>query len=364
LNLTFQEAARKYARDEITSLSESEAGRRFLLLRSLSRREYLEKLVADYNLLLSSSKPRELFPAIYASSLSVEKIKGAIKSIFSVERAVRAATEGELINELYKMKEFYWGGLHQNSLEKTIVDNYVKRIRNFEELNKKIDKEIYESMRGYVRCTWYNHWTAIIIEDIFKEHKNVLPAVGLIKKVDFFIRDVPFDLKVTPLPEGYIKEQRKTAGRKPELTLLKQACRHRHLKIDQDFSESELLGHLWSVVADQPDKDAKDLIEDLRKFRLHLTAEIEDAPQNLIRWLYENQGVRRFDASNRLFLVLVNETNFFESWQLKRNKALLVKGIGEYLDKAGPHPGIDVTFAWEDATYTTRSAVILIRHRG
>jgi hypothetical protein len=362
LTITFEEAVKKYANDEITALCASEAGRRFILLRSLSRAAHLEQLVADHKLFLSTSKAKELFPAIYASSLSVEKIKATIKHIFSAERAERAAKESELIDELYKMKEFYWGGLHQNSLEKTIVDNYVKKIRNFEELNKRIDKELYESMRGYVRCSWYNHWTSIIIEDIFKEHKNVLPAVGLVKKVDFFIRDVPFDLKVTYLPEGYVKDTRKTKGLKPELTLLKQACRQRHLKIDNDLSDAELLGHLWSVIADQPDKEAKGLIEELRKFRLELTAEIESSPDILIKWLYENQGERRFDAANRLFLVLVNETNFFDSWQLKRNRALLVKKIGAYLDNVAPQPGIEVTFKWEGVPYTTRSAVIVVRH--
>ena len=63
-------------------------------------------------------------------------------------------------------------------------------------------------------CSWYNHWTSIIIEDIFKDHANVLPAVGLVKKIDFFVRDVPFDLKVTYLPEGYLKEKRQ-GGRPP-----------------------------------------------------------------------------------------------------------------------------------------------------
>jgi hypothetical protein len=37
-------------------------------------------------------------------------------------------------------------------------------------------------------------------------------------------------------------------------------------------------------------------------FRNALLAEIEHNPVQLIRWLCENQGDRRFDASNRLFL--------------------------------------------------------------
>src|SRR5208337_5013298 len=118
-----------------------------------------------------------------------------------------------------------WGGLHQNSLEKTIVDNYVKKIPNYDRLNEAIEHELYSSMRGYVLCSWYNHWTSIVIEDVFKDHVNVLPAVGLVKKIDFFIKDIPFDLKVTYLPEGFLAQDRQQSGLRPELTLLKRAAR-------------------------------------------------------------------------------------------------------------------------------------------
>lgn len=360
--LTFQKATEMYSRDEINELCSMEEGRRFLLLRSLSRAEHLKTLVAEHHLGVPTDKVRDLFAAVFASPVTVRQIKATIKSTFLKERQQRKVKEGDLINELYKMKEFYWGGLHQNSLEKTIVDNYVKKIRDFDELNKKIDKELFESMRGYVRCSWYNHWTSIIIEDIFKEHPKVLPAVGLVKKVDFFIHDAPFDLKVTYLPEGFLKDARKSAGLRPELTLLKQACRRLHLKIDDELSDADLLAHLWSVVSDHPDRAARELIGDLRKFRLDLTAQIETNPEVLITWLYENQGERRFDSSNRLFLVLINESNFFDSWQLKRNRALLVNRIGQYLDEAGTEPGIEVTFNWEGRKYTTRSAAIVVRH--
>jgi len=33
----------------------------------------------------------------------------------------------KLINELYKVQSFEWGGLYQSGLEKTIVDNYIKK---------------------------------------------------------------------------------------------------------------------------------------------------------------------------------------------------------------------------------------------
>ena len=92
-------------------------------------------------------------------------------------------------------------------------------------------------MRGYVQCSWYNHWTSIIIEDIFKDQQGVTPAVGKIKKIDFFIDEVPFDLKVTYLPEGFIRDQRREHGYRPEITLLKKEARQNNILVDKNMAE-------------------------------------------------------------------------------------------------------------------------------
>ena len=147
--------------------------------------------------------------AFESTEIDDAQIDVAIRDIYSSERAERKTKEPHLVSELFKMQTFDWGGLHQNSLEKTIVGNYVNRIRSYDTLNSKIDNELLASMRGYVLCSWYNHWTSIIIEDVFRDHPVVLPAVSKVKKLDFFVKDVPFDLKVTPLPEGFVKEKRK-----------------------------------------------------------------------------------------------------------------------------------------------------------
>jgi len=61
--------------------------------------------------------------------------------------------------------------------------------------------------------------------------------------------------------------------------------------------------------------------------------EVIEEPQRLIKWLYEEQGERRFDAANRLFLVLIDKNNLEESWKMKRNLDLLKDKINSYLDK-------------------------------
>ena len=56
----------------------------------------------------------------------------------------------------------------KTALKKTIVNNYVKKITDYETLCASIENDLLKSMRGYVICSWFNHWTSIIIEDIFK----------------------------------------------------------------------------------------------------------------------------------------------------------------------------------------------------
>jgi hypothetical protein len=227
--MQFSAAEKMFKQDKIRELGESEKGLRYLKLRSLSRKEHLESLFT----LAGQQKPqkaKEMFRKAYeSSSISDDHIERAINNIYESERAARLQREPTLVSELYKMQAFDWGGLHQNSLEKTIVDNYVKKITDYDTLTSRIENELLLSMRGYVLCSWYNHWTSIIIEDVFRDHENVVPAVGQVKKIDFFVKDVPFDLKVTYMPEGFFKDCRKNSGLKPELTILKQAARAKNL---------------------------------------------------------------------------------------------------------------------------------------
>ena len=303
-----------------------------------------------------------MFQEAFESTISTEQIDQVIRHIFEDERAVRRENEPGLVNELYRMASFDWGGLHQNSLEKTIVDNYVKKIRSYEVLCTKIENELHQSMRGYVLCSWYNHWTSIIIEDIFKEHPHVLPAVGLVQKIDFFIRDVPFDLKVTYMPEGFISDRRRLSGLRPELTLLRQRARALGIHFDGELAGNKLLEDLWKKLHDHPDVEAQQLVDQLREFRTNLLTNCVNNPISLIQWLYENQGIRRFDASNRLFLVLVDSENMFESWKLKRARPLLLNRISNYLDSVGERPGRDLTFVWDETTYSVLSDVVFVIH--
>jgi hypothetical protein len=357
--MEFSQAARLFKDDQIGTLAEDADGRRFLKLRSLSRSAYLRAMLVAHDQEADGSA-QELFEVAYDSKIPEAQIDAYIRGVFDSERKQRRAEESDLVNELYKMQVFDWGGLHQNSLEKTIVDNYIKKVARYEDLEKKIDGELHESLRGYVLCSWYNHWTSILIEDIFRDHPNVIPAIGQVKKIDFFVEQTPFDLKVTYLPEGYVAEQRREAGLRPELTILRKCAREYEIPFRSDLPASKLLEDLWKKIADHPDKECQKIIEEVTLQRTTIIQSVKSNPKGLITWLYENQGVRRFDASNRLFLVLIDTEDFFESWKLKRALPRLKNGINGYLNNVPKKPGISVDFSWEGQHYSVRSDVVVI----
>jgi hypothetical protein len=304
-----------------------------------------------------------LFEHIYDSKPDEKVVDKFIAQKYSVERAARKANETKLISELYKMKVLDWGGLYQNNLERTIVDNYIKKITDFDLLNEKIEKEIHASMRGYVQSSWFNHWTSILIEDIVKDNKKVIPTVGLIKKVDFFISNVPFDLKVTYFPEGYMLARRKTLGLPTEIKLLKRFSKAKGIRYDKTQKDKALMSELLTRISERTDIESKRFIEEFKAARWKIVEDTIKDKKSLIRWLYEEQGERRFDAANRLFLVLIDKENMEDSWKMKRNIELLGDEVNAYLDKFNPKDTstLDIEFDWMDGKkYNTVSDAIFI----
>ena len=143
---TFQQALQAFKNDQIRDVSLDDNGRRFLKLRSLSRKVLMEQLIVEHHINPPHLSAKELFQFLYESELTEQQIEQTIQNIYEEERQKRRSSEPELVSELYRLTNFDWGGLHQNSLEKTIVDNYVKKIRDYDELCESIDEKLYPSM--------------------------------------------------------------------------------------------------------------------------------------------------------------------------------------------------------------------------
>lgn len=124
-----------------------------------------------------------------------------------------------------------------------------------------------------------------------------------------------------------------------------------------------LLEDLWVKLADHPSQQVAYRLRELKDTRDKILEEAVLNPSALIRWLYEQQGAHRFDAANRLFLILVDKSNYFDSWKLKRAKPLLVDRIHAYLEKVGTSPGRESKFQWRDGqVYNVVSDAIFVVH--
>lgn len=335
----------------------------WLKLRSISRKELMVDFCKQNAINSANVSGMALFEHIYESKPSEKVIDNFIAQKYSVERKERKANETKLVSELYKMKVLDWGGIYQNNLEKSIVDNYIKKIKDFDLLNKKIENEIHASMRGYVQSSWFNHWTSILIEDIFKDHKNVIPTIGLIKKVDFFVSNVPFDLKVTYFPEGYMSAKRKELGMPTEAQLLKRFAKVMGMQYDRSQKEKVIVSELLTRILERTDTKSRGFIKKFEAARWQIVQDTITDKKSLIKWLYEEQGERRFDAANRLFLVLIDKGNMGESWKMKRNIELLGNEVNSYLNKFNPKDTskLDIEFDWIDGKkYNTVSDAIFI----
>jgi hypothetical protein len=333
MSYTFSQLSRLYDENKFFELTSSSEGLYFLKLRSLARKDYYLHLFQKAQISSDNLGVKQYLETLFKSNISLETIHDSINQIYEGQREERRINEQDLLAELYKLRVFDWGGIHQNDINKYLVDNYIKKITNYDNLIEKVKNEILHSLKGFVLCSWYNNWTSIIIEDIFKDHERVLPTVGLIKQVDFFIDDIPFDLKVTYVPKGFMENERR--NRKltiKELSELKKTAKIFNLPFDQNRPDDELLIDLITAFSESSQEDVKAFYDNFVKIRRDIINDTLKQPRELLRWLYENQGSQRFDASNRLFLVLVDTNSLEDSWKLKRDYTLLKNKIDEYLN--------------------------------
>jgi hypothetical protein len=111
-------------------------------------------------------------------------------------------SDEDLKKELMKVNTFSWGVV-QGQLDQKIQTEYVRRIVRYEDLLNSVKAKLYDDITNYVICTWFNHWTTVLIEAHISIHPKVIPTIKNIKGIDIFFDGQPFDLKVTYLPRGY-----------------------------------------------------------------------------------------------------------------------------------------------------------------
>ncbi len=459
-NEKFNELNKYFQENEFEKLENDEHGERFLKLRTISRSAELKEF-CNLHQINHANAGKDLFRYVFKKqTVTIVQVNEFIKSKYQAERVERRNNEAYLIDQLCRLQYFDWGGSFGNSLEKNIVDNYVKKIKSYQDIYDEIEGSLFKSLKGYTLNSWYNHWTSIIIEDIFKDHDKVLPTVGLVKKIDFFINDTPFDLKVTYFPQELMNEKLRVLGYEREkqyllekcseleiqvdentetnflkyrlteyqqnitdfikeysadIEALKQKCidlsitfnheqEERHLKkqllaelrcfrddikayvasnkytseltriknkceelniiVPEDMSDKALEQHLYNKLSEENSNSANEFISEFKELRRQIINEAEQNPNELKKWLYENQGEARFDASNRFFLILTDENDIYNSWTLKRSINFLKEKINSHLNEISNNSeDLKMEFYWQkdNQTYKCKSDILFIK---
>jgi hypothetical protein len=225
----------------LEEFSSNKLGSLWLKLKSIIRKEFILGFTEKNNIKLSEKSINKQFEELFdLLSQNIENSNQLLDNYIQEENKIQLSKldTKQLVSELYKLKKFDWGGDYQNSLDKYLVTRYVKALKSYDTLISKFETEINVAVQGYVLNSWYNHWSSILIEHIFKSHSIVLPTVGQIKNVDFFINNIPFDLKVTYLPNEYIKIKRKEKGYPVEITYLKDCAKKAGINFDKKATKS------------------------------------------------------------------------------------------------------------------------------
>ena len=362
--ISFEECRTLFEADDMQQLAASESGLLWLKIKSFSRKKLLDEFRRFASLPPQTGILQTKFQETFVQlSPNIKKAHNIINRFIKTHAPTYAPAELERIaSELHKMQAFSWGGDYSNALDKFLVDRYVKKILAYDNITAQLQTDIPRAVEGYVLCSWYNHWSTILIEHIFYKHDKVLPAIGKVKKVDFFVDDIPFDLKTTYLPANFVEQRRKAEGLSSELTELKTAARKHDIPFDAGGRQKDVAYEISERIKMGGDTESKKCLTRLWNFRKQLLRECRSNPSSLIQNLYEQQGAMRFDASNRLFVVLANAADFDNSWKLKRNPALLQKSIYTYLDGFSKKKARRITFQHKakSGSFTAVSDVICV----
>lgn len=332
----------------------------YLKVRAICRKTLITQFVKENNLTLKSKKVKEQFPELYAllenKSELIPKLDCFLRDRNNEWYKEMGVDEDKVRTALRKINAYEWGGDHNNSLDQYLVRRYVKVISDYDTLQKKAT-EIQANAWNFVQTSWYNNWTSYLIESIFKKHKRVLSAIGEIKSVDFFIDNYPIDLKVTYFPNEFMEKKLKEKIGNKELAWLKKEARKVKISPDKNLSDAEQLTFLKEELENHGHSN---IIDTLTKHKQEIIDEACKHPEELMKWLYENQSARLFGAENRLFLVLVDTKDMKQSWKMKRAFTLIEPTVNNYLKSFNAHSLKEIKYTFNQKNYTSLSDIIFI----
>lgn len=357
-NINFEKWDKEFRNQNLFAFNNDRNALLWLKVRAISKRIPMSKFLEQNNIQLNSAKisdqNKELFSILETDiEKALNLLDAYLCDINNEWYREMGVDEDALKSDLYHIDTYEWGGDQNNSLDKHLVSRFVKVISKYEDLRSK-QTEIQANAWNYVRTSWYNNWTSYLIESIFKHHSKVISAVGEIKSVDFFINDIPIDLKVTFFPNQYMNDKLKAKlNGKSELSWLKQKAKDIGIALNRSESAAIISEKIGASGHD-------DILLELRDKRKAIIADVQNNKNDLITWLYENQGEMRFGAENRLFLVLVDSSDLSQSWKMKRAFEQIEPVVNSYLDNFNNATLNKIDFSFKGKEYSSLADVIFV----
>ncbi|MCD8292878.1 MAG: hypothetical protein LUC23_03845 [Prevotellaceae bacterium] len=332
----------------------------WLKVRAVCRCKQIAQFVSMNNITLTAAtiaaKNIELYEKLQKVPNAMQLLDDYLKVKSHDWYTALGVDENRLKEDLYKVQYYAWGGDQNNSLDKYLISKYVKAISDYDKLVSQRESIALNAWK-YVQNSWYNNWTSYLIESLFKRHEKVIPAVGEIKSVDFFIADTPIDLKVTFFPQQYMSGRLKDKLGKQELTWLRQKAKEHGIVVSNTHPVSF---QLYALSEKLKETEHTDILEELKTKRNEVIAEARANKVELMRWLYANQGEMRFGAENRLFVVLADTSDMNQSWKMKRAFSLIEPQINHYLDGFNDNTLKEIDFTFKNNHYKSLADIIFI----
>lgn len=137
MNLQFAELEKAFRNNDFPLIENDGRGIRFLKLRSMSRKATMGEFCKIHDIDLDGVKSKDYLGHVFQNNdITDSIINDFINQKYQEERADRRNNQDYLVDQLNRLQYFDWGGSFGNSLEKNIVNNYVKNIQSYEKINE------------------------------------------------------------------------------------------------------------------------------------------------------------------------------------------------------------------------------------
>ena len=142
--------------ENLEEFSNNRIGLLWLKTKSIIRKELIEDFVQQNKITLEQTSLKQQFVELF--DLLAQDIDNAHKLLNDYIKTINnqqiaSVDIQQLVSELYKLKNFEWGGDYQNSLDKFLVSRYVK-VQNpsFDYLISKFETEINPAVQEIGRA--------------------------------------------------------------------------------------------------------------------------------------------------------------------------------------------------------------------